>query len=114
MSQPSVEELFIREAVKHLTPKQRVIWEYWNLDRLTQDEIALKVGRARTTIQSTIKQCEKSIAKWCAKHQFVYELLKTEYKESEIEDAPNGEQARYNWAHKTMTQNGEDETDEEI
>lgn len=73
---PTVPQLFIQMAVKHLTKKQMQVWELHQYDRLTQDEIATKLGKARTTIQTQIHQAEKRIKKWCASHMETYYLLK--------------------------------------
>lgn len=78
---PSPEELLIREAVKWLTPKQRAVWEYYTYDRFTQDEIAQKLGKKRTTIETQIKQCETRIAKWCRSNMIAYNLLKESMKD---------------------------------
>ncbi len=74
---PTVEQLFIAMAVKHLTKKQKKVWELHQYDRLTQDEIARKLGKARTTVLTQIRQAETRIKKWCAGHMETYELLKS-------------------------------------
>ena len=99
--QPTVEELFIREAMKHLTEKQRKVWEYYIFEKYTQDEIARILGKKRTTIQTQIAQCEKAITKWCKSHQFVYEMLKAEQPVVELDDIPNGQWQADAWSHKT-------------
>ncbi len=73
---PTVEQLFIQMAVKHLTKKQKKVWELHQYDRLTQDEIAKKLGKARTTVLTQIRQAEARIKRWCASHMEVYEVLK--------------------------------------
>lgn len=73
---PTTAELFIAMAVKHLTKKQKQVWELHQYDRLTQDEIATKLHKARTTIETQIHQCETRIKKWCLGHMETYELLK--------------------------------------
>jgi len=77
--QPTVEQMFIRQAVKYLTPKQRAIWEYWNYDRLTQDEIAEKLNMKQQNVSNSIKAIEKRIAKWCKSNEASYRLLKNEF-----------------------------------
>ncbi len=61
---PSPEQLLLREALKRFTPKQKKIWEFHNYDRLTQDEIALKMKTSRQVIARHIKACEKKITKY--------------------------------------------------
>lgn len=78
---PSVEEMFIRQAIKFLTPKQRAIWEYYNYDRLTQDEIATKMRMGQANVAHSIKAIERRITKWCQSNAGAYQLLKAEYKE---------------------------------
>ena len=73
---PTVEQLFIAMAVKHLTKKQKQVWELHQFDRLTQDEIATKLGKARTTVLTQIRQAEARIKRWCVAHVKVYEVLK--------------------------------------
>lgn len=73
---PTVPQMFIEMAVKCLTGKQAEVWELHQYDRMTQDEIATKLGKARTTVETQIKQAEHRIKKWCAGHMEVYELLK--------------------------------------
>ena len=73
---PTVEQVFILMAVKHLTKKQKQVWEFHQYDRLTQDEIATKLGKARTTILTQIRQAERRIKRWCMDHMETYQLLK--------------------------------------
>lgn len=80
---PTVEQLFIREASKHLTPKQRAIWEYHNYDRLSQDDIALKVGISQQAVSKTIRACEERIKKWCDYNNSVYNVIKEQMSEDE-------------------------------
>jgi len=76
---PTVEQMFIRQAIKFLTPKQRAVWEYHNYDRLTQDEIAEKLNITQQVVGKHIKAIEKRIAKWCKSNMGAYELLKKDY-----------------------------------
>lgn len=75
---PTPEQLFVREAIKHLTPKQRVVWELYNYDKLSQRAIAIRLGKQRTTIQTQIAQCEARIAKWCKMNMSTYKVIKQE------------------------------------
>jgi RNA polymerase sigma factor (sigma-70 family) len=81
---PGVEELFIREAAKHLTAKQRAIWEYHNFDRLTQDEIADRVGIKQSTVNAHIRACEERIKRWCDDNRGVYNVIQEQLKRDEI------------------------------
>ena len=76
---PSVEQMFIRQAIKYLTPKQRAVWEYYNYDQLTQDEIAEKLSITHQGVAKHIKAIEKRISKWCKSNMGAYELLKKDY-----------------------------------
>lgn len=80
---PTTEELFIREALKHLSKEQRVIWELYAYDKLTQDEIAKKLGKAQSSIARRITTIEKQVAKWVKNNMGAYELLKKEYPEED-------------------------------
>lgn len=75
---PTPEQLLVREAAKHLTAKQRVVWELHIYDKLSERAIARKLGKARTTIATQIKQCETRIAKWCKNNMQAYNLIKRE------------------------------------
>lgn len=75
---PRPEEVMIRQAVRYLTPKQRKVWHLYNYDRLTQDEIAQKLGKKRTTIETQIRQCEARIIKWCKSNMAAYRVIKQE------------------------------------
>lgn len=75
---PRPEEVMVRQAVRYLTPKQRKVWHLYNYDRLTQDEIAQKLGKKRTTIETQIRQCEARIVKWCKSNMVAYNLIKQE------------------------------------
>jgi DNA-directed RNA polymerase specialized sigma24 family protein len=73
---PTPEQLFMQEASKHLTAKQKAIWDYHNFDRLTQDEIAEKMGIRQQTVTGHIRACEARIQKWCEENMSVYEMIK--------------------------------------
>lgn len=75
---PRTEEVMIRQAVRYLTPIQRKVWHLYNYDRLTQDEIAKKLRKKRTTIETQIRQCEARIIKWCKANMAAYKLIKQE------------------------------------
>jgi len=66
----------MREAVnKALMLRQRKIWEMYNYDRLTHEEIAKKLGVTRSAITQQIKVIENRITKWVKKHSEVYNTL---------------------------------------
>lgn len=76
---PTPEQSLIREAMKRLTPKQKKIWELYNFDRLTQDEIGKKLKISQQAVTNHIRACEKKIAKWVKNNLGAYELLKQDY-----------------------------------
>jgi RNA polymerase sigma factor (sigma-70 family) len=76
---PTPEQLLIREAAKYLTKKQKKVWEYANYERMTQDEIAEKLGIDQTTVRDHLQACEKRIAKWVKSNIGAYNLLKTDF-----------------------------------
>jgi RNA polymerase sigma factor (sigma-70 family) len=76
--QPNVEEMMIRMALEELTPRQRVIWELYNFDRFTQEEIAKKFGVRLRTIESTLTKITLKVAKWCKLNRGAYMLMKLE------------------------------------
>lgn len=75
---PTPEQVMIRQAAKYLTPIQRKVWDLYNYDKLTQDEIAAKLNKKRTTIESQIRQCEARIIKWCKSNMAAYNVIKQE------------------------------------
>lgn len=75
---PKPEQVMIRQAVRYLTPKQREVWNLYNYDKLTQDEIAQKLGKKRTTIETQVHQCEARIVKWCKMNMETYKMIKQE------------------------------------
>ena len=77
---PTLEEVMIRQAVKKLTEKQQLIWELYNYDRLTQDEMAEKLGVSRETVKSHVRSIERKIRRFCDEHKTVYAFLKEEIK----------------------------------
>lgn len=62
---PTPEQLLFRQGVKYLTPKQRAVWEYHNYDKLTQDEIAEKMGISQQVVGRHIKASKKRLMKYC-------------------------------------------------
>lgn len=78
---PKPEEMLLRQAIKFLTPKQRMVWEYWNYDRLTQDAIAKKMKISQPMVVQHIQACEKRITKYCKANMGTFELLKQEFGE---------------------------------
>ncbi len=81
--QPTPEQLLLREAVKHLTKKQQYVWDLWNYDKLTQDEIGKKLGISQPAVAQRIKTIERKITKWVKSNMGAYELLKTDFERAE-------------------------------
>lgn len=75
---PSPEQLLVREAAKYLTAKQKRVWELYNYDKLTQDEIGAKLGITHQGVAKHIKAIEKRIAKWVKSNIAAYNLIKEE------------------------------------
>lgn len=73
---PTPEQLLLRESLKILEPKQLEIWEMWNYDRMTQDEIAKKLKVTQQAIQKQLKSIEKKLTKWVQSNLEAYKLLK--------------------------------------
>jgi DNA-directed RNA polymerase specialized sigma24 family protein len=80
---PTVEQLFIKEAAKHLTPRQKILWDYHNLDKLSQDEIAIKMGITQQAVSKHIRAIGDRIKKWCDYNQSVYQVIKEQLGENE-------------------------------
>jgi len=105
---PTPEQLFLRMAVKHLTPKQRKVWDYHNFDRLTQDEIGAKLGITHQAVADHISACEARIAKWCKNNMDAYTVLKQELEVySEAPDRANGMREYRDAKHKTPVRRSE-------
>jgi RNA polymerase sigma factor (sigma-70 family) len=78
------EQLMIRQALKRLTTKQVQVWELWNYEKLTQDEIAEKLKISQPVVAKHIKAIEKKIVKYCQSHMQAYEAMKeTEQRQDE-------------------------------
>lgn len=75
---PTPEQLLMREAVKYLTPRQKRVWELYNYDRFTQDEIGAKLGITHQGVAKHIKAIEKRITKWVKSNMAAYNLIKAE------------------------------------
>lgn len=80
---PTPEQLLLKEAIKHLTPKQRKVWEYHAYDKLTQDVIAKKLKVSQSMVAQHIAASEARIAKWCKSNMGAYELLKSDFEAME-------------------------------
>jgi RNA polymerase sigma factor (sigma-70 family) len=77
---PTVEQLLVRMALDHLTPRQREIWDYYSLDRLTQDEIATKLNMKRQAVQQHLTAAARNVSKFVKQNRAAYMLLKLEHK----------------------------------
>ena len=73
---PTAEQLMIRQAVNRLTEKQKQVWDMWNFERATQDEIGDKLGISHQAVAKHIKAIEAKIAKYCRQRMEVYKLIK--------------------------------------
>ncbi len=80
---PTPEQLLIRQAVKFLTPKQKIVWELSNYDKLTQDDIAVKLSISQAAVSKHLSAIEKRIAKWVKSNMGAYNLLKSDLGEQE-------------------------------
>ena len=80
---PTLEQLMLREAVKHLTPKQTKLWEMYNYDRFTQKEIAAKLKITQQAVDYQISTIETFIRNWCDSNMTAYELLKERLEEND-------------------------------
>lgn len=67
---PLPEQLLMRQAVKEsLTTIQRNIWEMYNYDRLTQNEIAKRYSITQEAISQRIGTIERRLMKYCKEHK---------------------------------------------
>lgn len=78
--QPRVQQMIMQMAVNTLNETQREIWFLYNNERLTQDEIALKMVLKRDNIKDYIKRIETKLVKFCKANIAAYLLLKVEHK----------------------------------
>ena len=63
---PLPEQLLLRQAIKEsLTTKQRYVWDLYNYDALTQEEIAAKLGVSRPAVTQQIGTIERKLTKYC-------------------------------------------------
>lgn len=75
---PTPEQLLVREAAKHLTVRQKQVWELYNYDRFTQDEIGARLGITHQGVAKHIKAIERRIKKWVKGNMAAYNLIKAE------------------------------------
>lgn len=73
---PTIEELMLREALRHLTARQKMIWEYWNFDKWPQSRIASKLDISQQAVDKTLKSIARRVERWIKSHEQVYETLK--------------------------------------
>lgn len=76
----SIEQTMITMACSKLTAKQKKIWDFYNIDRLTQEEIGAILGIKQQTVDLQIRAIEKKIKQWCETNRGAYMLLKLEHK----------------------------------
>lgn len=73
---PTPAQLLMRMAISQaLMNDQRKIWELYNYDRLTHEEIAIKLKVSRQAVSKRIATIEKRLTKWMEEHQRVHEAL---------------------------------------
>jgi DNA-directed RNA polymerase specialized sigma24 family protein len=77
---PSVEQLLLREAIRALTAKQRMAWEYHIYEKLTLDDIGLKMSISHQAVSGHIKAAEKRIKTFCKACGPAYKLLREQMK----------------------------------
>jgi DNA-binding CsgD family transcriptional regulator len=70
-----IELMMIREAARHLTPKQAEVWNRWNYDRQPQDAIARDLGIKQQVVSRHIKAAERRIVKWVKARMHVYDVM---------------------------------------
>lgn len=73
---PSIEQLFLKQAVVCLTKRQKLIWEFANYERYTQAEIGKMLGISQPAVHSNMRQIEFKIKKWIKEHQAMYDRIK--------------------------------------
>jgi len=73
---PSLNQIFVKEAIRALTPKQKQVWEYLTYEKMTQDAIAHKLGLSQSVVCRHIKAAKKKMARWFKEHEGMYDLLK--------------------------------------
>lgn len=76
---PTVEQMMIRQGSRYLTPKQKRVWELYNFDRMTQDEMAVKLSITHQAVCKHIKAAENRIVKYVKDNMGAYNLLKADY-----------------------------------
>jgi RNA polymerase sigma factor (sigma-70 family) len=76
---PCAEVLLLREALKYLTPTQMEVWELWNYDKLTQDQIAKKLSISQQGVSKHLRAIEQRVKKFVKGNMGTYKLLKRDY-----------------------------------
>lgn len=87
---PTVNELFAKEGVRHLTKKQRLIWEYMSLEGLTQDQIAIKLDISQPVVSKHLRAARVKMTKWFKNHENVYDTLLESLAPQIFDDRDNG------------------------
>lgn len=77
---PTIQQTMFKMALESLTVKQKRLWDMYAYDRLTQEEIAGKLGIKQQTVEQSIKRVETKIAKYVRHNRAAYMLLKLEHK----------------------------------
>lgn len=76
---PSIQQTMLKIALDTLTPKQKKLWDMYAYDRLTQEEIAEKLGIKRQSVAESITKIEAKVAKYVKHNRAAYMLLKLEH-----------------------------------
>lgn len=75
---PTVEQLFMQEAIKSLSPVQQTIWDMVNYDRLTQAEIGQRLEISQQGVAKHLKNIEAKVKDYVKRNKGVYKALKME------------------------------------
>ncbi len=76
---PTPEQMFIHEAAKTLTQRQKEVWELANYGQLTQNEIGQVLQMTQQRVSKTLRVIENKIKRYVKAHLSVYKLIKAEY-----------------------------------
>lgn len=63
--QPTREQSKLRRAVDKLTRRQRIVWDLYNYDRKTQDEIARLLHISQSAVSQRLQTIEKRLVALC-------------------------------------------------
>lgn len=76
---PTPSQLLLRLAIENtLTGKQKRVWSYYNYDRMSLTDIALKLKVSKQAVNQQIKVIENKLKTFCEDHKKVHKLLTRE------------------------------------